>query len=463
MSYERALKERQALWKQDGISQLVEALRPREVFLVGGAVRDLILGRAIKDFDFLFDGSATLLLSLQSHLQEVMGATVIVLDSEFGILRVCRRGEEDLDLAACQGDTVLQDLARRDITFNAMAIDSQGRLLDPFDGCRDLDNGLVRLTSPRVLKDDPLRVLRCLRLAAELHFGIERSTREQMGLHVRLLEQVAGERIWEELQRFFRHADFSLMEMAREVRLFSTLFDSPEEEFPWRWLAEWWSQSESGPRLGFRTSRGRLVSEALLSIGDPSAVYDCTQTRGDDATMMSQEARFVRSAKSKPKSQEAVLSILAALLFGTKHGAQENALERLRLSKAQTRYLQQWWAACWALLQSHPATTREVYQWLSLAPSHLEQVLSFTTLRAFGRPVDEALAERLLLAASGQGELRWEPLPVDGDILCRHVKRKPGPWVGQLLGELRAAWACREVDNIDGLLNLARQRLDTDD
>lgn len=409
MSYERALKERQALWKQDGISQLVEALRPREVFLVGGAVRDLILGRAIKDFDFLFDGSATLLLSLQSHLQEVMGATVIVLDSEFGILRVCRRGEEDLDLAACQGDTVLQDLARRDITFNAMAIDSQGRLLDPFDGCRDLDNGLVRLTSPRVLKDDPLRVLRCLRLAAELHFGIERSTREQMGLDVGLLEQVAGERIWEELQRFFRHADFSLMEMAREVRLFSTLFDSPEEEFPWRWLAEWWSQSESGPRR-----------------------------------------------------QEAVLSILAALLLGTKHGAQENALERLRLSKAQTRYLQQWWAACWALLQSHPATTREVYQWLSLAPSHLEQVLSFTTLRAFGRPVDEALAERLILAASGQGELRWEPLPVDGDILCRHVKRKPGPWVGQLLGELRAAWACREVDNIDGLLNLARQRLDTD-
>jgi hypothetical protein len=67
--------------------------------------------------------------------------------------------------------------------------------------------------------------------------------------------------------------------------------------------------------------------------------------------------------------------------------------------------------------------------------------------------VSEELAERLRKAASGEGELRLDPLPLGGEELCRHWDREPGPWLGVALRELAAVWACREENDVDGLLN----------
>ena len=165
------------VWQRPEVRVILETLRPLEMYLVGGAVRDLLLDRPVKDFDFLVDCTAEQMLALMAPLKAAAGVTVIPLDRERGILRVCYRDSEGVDLAARQGATVGDDLARRDVTFNAMALGSDGELLDPFDGRADLERRVVRATSAGVLESDPLRVLRCVRLAATLDFELEEGTR----------------------------------------------------------------------------------------------------------------------------------------------------------------------------------------------------------------------------------------------------------------------------------------------
>jgi tRNA nucleotidyltransferase/poly(A) polymerase len=438
-----ASSELRAIWQQPEFVTIVAALHPLGVYLVGGAVRDLLLKRPVKDFDFLVDCEPDQLLALKPQIKAATGSTVIVLDGERGILRVCQRDSEGLDLAARQGPTVEKDLARRDVTFNAMALASDGTLLDPFGGSTDLASGLVKVTSPGVLQDDPLRVLRCLRLAATLHFTLDAGTRSQLAQHAPGLSRVAGERIGEELQRFLAYAGWDLMEEYRQAAICTAIWGEKaavwgagESRIPWDWLEQWWT--------------ARPEQEWL------------------------------------PRPPTTVLSILGALLSPFPLD-QPKLMERLKLSKAQSKYLTAWWAGLSSLRERHPSTRREVFHLLKLAGESLDGLLSFAVLpglaepasprdpgrspsgdlggnlsqagtslgpaESFTRPVSEELAERLRKAASGEGELRLDPLPLGGEELCRHWDREPGPWLGVALRELAAVWACREENDVDGLLN----------
>ena len=394
----------QAVWSQPEVQAVVETLEPFEVYLVGGAVRDLVLGRPVKDFDFLVDCEPQALLARKSALRKATGFTVIVLDGQRGILRVCCRDSEGLDLAARQGDSVLRDLARRDVTFNAMAIASNGSLLDPFLGRDDIARGLVRVTAAGVLQDDPLRVLRCLRLAAQLDFALEAGTREYLRQYAPGLERVAGERIWEELQRFLEHAHWHLIADFRDADVASAIWAGQVPGWdgaliPWAWLEQWWS-----------------TRPAMLGAPD------------------------------------LVLAPLAAMLLPFRAQAEPLAW-RLRMSKAHSRYLKAWWAGHRALRSAFPTTSREVLEVVKQAGESLPGLLSFAVLSGFGSlPLSGGLAERLLRAASGEGELRLAPLPLGGEELCAHFGRPPGAWLGGLLAELQAAWACREAQNVSRLL-----------
>lgn len=196
---------------QELLARLREAAegQPHPVFLVGGSVRDGLLGRPLADVDIAVSGDA---LAYARCLADLAGGAYVPLGERFGTARVALPGPDgevrQVDCSALQGD-IAQDLARRDFTVNALAVvlakfDGDWRraaVLDPFAGRADLDARVLRMTSPAVLDDDPLRLLRAVRLAAELGFTIEAATGQAIRERAALLATCAPERQRDELCR----------------------------------------------------------------------------------------------------------------------------------------------------------------------------------------------------------------------------------------------------------------------
>ncbi|HEX3324780.1 MAG TPA: hypothetical protein VHR65_06595 [Solirubrobacterales bacterium] len=162
----------------------VRELATEPVYLVGGAVRDLLLGRGRADIDLVVEGDATSLASL-------LGADTLS-HERFATAKVSLDGHE-VDIAAARSERyprpgalpvvepapdVESDLARRDFTINAMAIPLRGepRLIDPHGGQADLAAGLLRVLHPLSFEDDPTRALRAARYAARFGFELEPET-----------------------------------------------------------------------------------------------------------------------------------------------------------------------------------------------------------------------------------------------------------------------------------------------
>ena len=174
-------------------------LLPKPVYVVGGAVRDHLLGRVRAELDLdlaISTGAVAIARKLASKYQ----AGFVLLDAERQIARVVFPGMT-VDIAQLDGDGILQDLARRDYTLNAIAYDVQtGVTIDPFNGTQDIQHRTIRMVSRENLVDDPLRLLRAYRQGAQLNFTIESETRRAIRDLVPLLTNVAAERVLTELR-----------------------------------------------------------------------------------------------------------------------------------------------------------------------------------------------------------------------------------------------------------------------
>ncbi len=174
------------------------SLLPRSTYLVGGSVRDALLGRQADylDLDFvLAQGAVQVAKQVANHYQ----AGFVLLDPEHQIARVVFE-QATVDFAQQVGPSLYVDLHRRDFTVNAIAFSPHTReLLDPLQGCEDLQRRQIRMVAAENLKDDPLRLLRAYRQAAQLGFRIESETEANIRRLAPLLEQVAAERVQGEL------------------------------------------------------------------------------------------------------------------------------------------------------------------------------------------------------------------------------------------------------------------------
>jgi tRNA nucleotidyltransferase (CCA-adding enzyme) len=173
-------------------------LLPESAYLVGGAVRDGILGRKREylDLDFVIPGDAVgVARKIAQHYQ----AGFVLLDAERNIARVVFP-EGTVDIAQQEGDDLETDLHRRDFTVNAIAYHPRTRkIVDPLNGCADIQAGILRMVSPANLKDDPLRLLRGYRQAAQLGFEIDADTQKTIQELAPLLGNIAAERVRSEL------------------------------------------------------------------------------------------------------------------------------------------------------------------------------------------------------------------------------------------------------------------------
>ncbi len=195
-----------------------------EAYLVGGSVRDWLLGRFSHDIDFAVAGDA---VKLARRVADRMGGAFVLLDEERCTGRVVTRGKDGqrlfIDFARLQGDDIIADLSKRDFTVNAIAVavadaESLARVIDPYDGRRDVRLGLVRSVSKTAFQDDPLRTLRAVRIAAEMQAGIEQGTEELLRRAVHLIVNVSAERVRDELVRIL-----ALPAAARNLRYLDEL------------------------------------------------------------------------------------------------------------------------------------------------------------------------------------------------------------------------------------------------
>jgi tRNA nucleotidyltransferase/poly(A) polymerase len=190
-----------------------EILRGQEAWVVGGAVRDELLGREVIDLDV---ACADPKAAARAYARRSGGAP-FPLSERHGAWRVALDGDRTVDFTPLR-EGIEQDLASRDFTINAVAIPlAGGEPLDPHGGLADLDARRLRAVSPAIFEDDPLRLLRAVRLEEELDTELDPETESLVRAHAALVTKPAGERILAELERleprgFFRLHELGLLE-----------------------------------------------------------------------------------------------------------------------------------------------------------------------------------------------------------------------------------------------------------
>ncbi len=398
------------------LADLTALLRPGDsFFLVGGAVRDALLGREIHDYDFASPGDPT---PVARELAWRLGGSWFWLDRERRQSRIVAAGEAGrvtLDFAPFRGSDLEADLLGRDFTINAIALpvrrDATERVIDPLRGREDLENSLLRVCSPATFDDDPLRILRGVRLALQLGFHIEERTRFDMRGCACELSRVAPERIRAEIGAILEAAPsprgYSLLE---ELNLIGILFGSPE--------------SGGSFEAGIRFAKGAEGNFQALREADSSGIVDSLLRKEQEEGM-----------------SRAALHRLAAFLQGYRPAGSESAIsERLRLSR-QSRAILQTLAdlPCEraAELRDLPSGERGQALWArSLAPRPEDALLFLPLLDARAQERIDIIL-RVLGAWQEVTKEGRVPDMVDGEWIRKNLGIASGPRVGELLEEVR--------------------------
>ncbi|MBN1580898.1 MAG: CCA tRNA nucleotidyltransferase [Anaerolineae bacterium] len=185
------------------IIRVFDMVKETPIYLVGGSVRDLLLGKKTHDLDFAVDGNG---LTIARQIANQLGAAYVGIDRERRTGRVVLPTKNEattyIDVASLRGQDLQADLHDRDLTINAIALERQTggtwHIIDPLNGCQDLSAGILRATSSSSFTNDPIRTLRAVRMRSQFGCTIDPQTRDQLSAAASLLQQTSQERIRDE-------------------------------------------------------------------------------------------------------------------------------------------------------------------------------------------------------------------------------------------------------------------------
>ena len=360
---------------------------PDNAYLVGGSVRDALLGRYKNpwDLDFVLPERA---IATAKQIANQYRAGFVVLDEARKIARVVFSGGT-LDLAKQEGASLAIDLQRRDFTINAIAynINSQ-QLVDPFDGLKDLERGVLRMVAVKNLEEDPLRLLRAYRQAAQLNFSLEPETRLAISDRATLLETIAAERVQAEL---------------------NYIFQAPQGN---RWLAT-------------------AIEDGLLNFWLPNS----DRVSLDDLQALAKGIKLC-SKFGLHLTELDLLSTLSILVAEQPQPA-EVELTRLKYPRAQIKAVVKTVKYLPLLMQMiQPMSLREQYFWFL----DVKDIFPILIARAIALDVSRDIIDPLI----GRYLDKTDPVAhpqclVTGNDLMQELNLKPSRTIGELLTEIQVA------------------------
>ncbi len=173
-----------------------------EAYLIGGAVRDMILNIPSNDYDLCTNMPL-------DQVKELLPGFKLMKENNHRNTGIIKINSQEIEISSFHGKTIEEDLFKRDFTINAIACDKDGNLIDPYNGVEDIKNKTISLVdkSGSGIDIDPLRILRALRFQAIYDFSIDEDTKQVMTSKVELLDNVAVERIYNELIKILTSAN----------------------------------------------------------------------------------------------------------------------------------------------------------------------------------------------------------------------------------------------------------------
>ena len=447
---------------------------PDGAWLVGGALRDRLLGRQTADYDLAVAGDPA---TIARGLGRDAGGYAFELSGAFAAWRVVAHDRTwQVDVLPVTGGSIEADLAARDLTVNAIAQPlAGGAYVDPSGGLGDLRARRLRMVSARAFASDPLRTLRLVRLACELDFEVESETATAARAQATALPAVAPERIFGELRRIlsspraltgfdlmattgvtasvlpelealrgvqqsrFHHLDVydhtrAVLQQAIELEL------DPERTFP--------GHGQTIARLLAKPLANELTRGGALRFGalfhDMAKPQTRAVTSEGRVTFMGHDqagAELARAVLRRLRASERLSEQVAEL---TRH--------HLRLG---------------FLVHEMPLSRRAVYGYLrACAPVQVDVTLLSVAdrLATRGAGAERAIAKHLELARQLLDEaLSWEAdpprPPVRGDQLAKALGIRSGPEVGRVLAALEEASFAGEIAGSEEAIERARQLL----
>lgn len=470
----------------EGDPLLALAAEAMDAWLVGGALRDRLLGRATADYDVAVAGDPA---SLARGVARRTGGHAFLLSEGFRSWRVVvRQRDWQVDVLPVVGGAIETDLAARDFTVDALALPLRelartkldavgpiGRiagLLDPYGGLSDLRARRLRMVSPQAFERDPVRILRLARLACELAFAVGSETREAARRNAARLEAVAAERVFGELKRILC-SDRPLQGLDEMDALGATERVIPEVAA----LRGTEGIHDDHPDAYEHTRA--VLTEVIALARDPEPAFgDCgpavravlSRPLADELTR-AQGLRFgaLLHGIAKPAGRVDADGRASAMVQDVEGAAlASEVLGRLRASDRLRQYV--------AALTEHrllfgylapraPLCRREIYRYLhGSEPVQVDvTVLGLADRLASpnegSRPAADihlAVARQVIAEALAWGATPPRP-PLRGDELVRGLGIPPGPELGLILEELREASFVGEVATRDEALELAAQ------
>jgi tRNA nucleotidyltransferase/poly(A) polymerase len=451
------------------------ALAGTPAWVVGGVVRDELLGRPSVDVDLAVAGDVR---AAARALARDAGGAAFELSGEFGAWRVVSPERDwHVDLAQLQGATIEDDLAQRDFTVNAMArpLDG-GALVDPHGGADDLAARQLRMVSERAFDQDPLRVLRLARFACELELEPEGATTAAARARAARIGEVAAERVFGELKHIVA-ADRAPGGLALMDGLGLTEHVLPE-------LAHLRGVEQNRyHHLDVHDHTIAVLESAMALERDPGEVFGDELAQRVHAHLAAPLAdELTRSGGlrlgallhdvAKPETQ--ALDADGEVLGFPGHAEQgagraRDALARLRASeklRAHVAALTRHHLRLGFLVHQAPLDRRAIHRYLvETSPVEVDVTLLSVAdrLATRGHKGDESIARHLEVArevlpfALDRAARAAEPPLVRGDELAGALGLRPGPEIGRLLAEIAEARFAGEVSTRDEALELARR------
>jgi len=452
--------------------------RKVKLYLVGGALRDLILNQKKDnpDFDFCLARGA---INFGRKLARQLRVGFVVLDEEHAACRLVKKiGDKcyTFDFTDFRAKTLEKDLLRRDFTINSMALelkdvfggkDLSAIIIDPYSGREDLLRKIIRVTNKHSLKEDPLRILRAFSFSCMLGFSLDKETLRLARKEKHLINAVSSERIREELFKIFDSltAHTSLVSLDK-LRILEIIF--PEIK-PMRGIGQ-------GPYHHLDVWRHTLetLNQFELLLRSVKQNVEISQYLDEKVSGLRKRASLLKLAcilhdVGKPK---ALRREKGKIIF---HGHERIGLgltrlisRRLKLSNGESRSLERivlWHLRPGYLADNGRPTERAIFRYfrdtgndalavllLSLADQRATKgPLTTAISRVRHEKTIKALIRRLLKQKNEKKLVRL----LNGNELMRKFKLPASPLIGKVLGALEEAQAIGKIETKQEALKLA--------